>query len=40
MKLHVHDDEKEHVTYSYSFFHFFMVISVMYIMIQLTNWTE
>ena len=39
-KLHVRDDEKTHVTYSYSFFHFLMLLSVLYIMIQLTNWTK
>ena len=32
------DDEKERVTYSYSFFHFLMLISVLYLMMQLTNW--
>ena len=32
------DDEKERVTYSYSFFHFLMMLSVLYFMMQLTNW--
>jgi hypothetical protein len=32
------DDEKERVTYSYSFFHFMMLISTLYVMMQLTNW--
>lgn len=37
-RMHVIDDEKEHVTYSYSFFHFMMVISTLFVMMQLTNW--
>lgn len=39
-KLHHTDDEKERVTYSYSFFHFVMMVSILYFMMQLTNWTE
>ncbi len=38
LQLHHVDDEKERVTYSYSFFHFVMMISVLYFMMQLTNW--
>lgn len=34
------DDEKTHVTYSYSFFHFLMMLAVLYFMMQLTNWGE
>ena len=34
------DDEKEGVTYSYSFFHFLMMLGVLYAMMQLTNWSE
>jgi len=40
VKLHHVDDEKERVTYSYSFFHFVMMISVLYFMMQVTNWGE
>lgn len=32
------DDEKNRVTYSYSFFHFLMMLSILYFMMQLTNW--
>ena len=32
------DDEKEAVTYSYTFFHFMMLLAVLYFMMQLTNW--
>lgn len=39
-RMHSRNDEEEHVTYSYSFFHFLMVISVLYLMMQLTNWAE
>ena len=38
--MHSRNDEEERVTYSYSFFHFLMVISVLYLMMQLTNWAE
>lgn len=38
LKLHHVDDEKERVTYSYSFFHFVMMIAILYFMMQLTNW--
>ena len=34
------DDEDERVTYSYSFFHALMVLSVLYLMMQLTNWAK
>jgi hypothetical protein len=34
------NDEEERVTYSYSFFHFLMLISVLYLMMQLTNWAD
>ncbi|CAI8001226.1 Probable serine incorporator, partial [Geodia barretti] len=34
------DDEKNGVTYSYSLFHFLMLISVLYLMMHLTNWAE
>ena len=34
------DDEKDKVTYSYSFFHFLMLLATLYIMMQLTNWGE
>ena len=40
VQLHHVDDEKERVTYSYSFFHFVMMISILYFMMQLTNWGE
>lgn len=39
-RLQRKDDEKEHVTYSYSFFHFLMMLAVLYFMMQLTNWGE
>ena len=32
------DDEKEKVTYSYTFFHLLMFLATLYIMVQLTNW--
>lgn len=38
--MHASDDEKEAVTYSYSFFHFLMMLAVLYFMMQLTNWGE
>lgn len=34
------NDEKSRVTYSYSFFHFLMMLSVLYFMMQLTNWGD
>ena len=34
------NDEKTRVTYSYSFFHFLMMLSILYFMMQLTNWGE
>lgn len=40
LKLHHVDDEKERVTYSYSFFHFVMTIAILYFMMQLTNWGD
>ena len=39
-RMSSNNDEEERVTYSYSFFHFLMIISVMYLMMQLTNWAE
>lgn len=39
-RMHSRNDEEERVTYSYSFFHFLMVISVLYLMMQLTNWAD
>lgn len=39
-RMTVLNDEKEAVTYSYSFFHFLMMLGVLYIMMQLTNWSE
>ena len=34
----VNDDEEEKATYNYSIFHFLMFISVLYLMMHLTNW--
>lgn len=39
-KLHHVDDEKERVTYSYSLFHFVMMLAILYFMMQLTNWGD
>ena len=39
-RMTVLNDEKEAVTYSYSFFHFLMMLGVLYAMMQLTNWSE
>lgn len=40
LRMTVLNDEKEGVTYSYSFFHFMMMLGVLYAMMQLTNWSE
>ncbi len=40
LQMHSVDDEKTRVTYSYSFFHFLMMLAVLYFMMQLTNWGE
>ena len=34
------DDEKNAVTYSYTFFHFMMMLAVLFFMMQLTNWAK
>lgn len=39
-RMHYSDDEKERVTYSYSFFHFLMLLATLFLMMQLTNWAE
>eukprot|EP00731_Ephydatia_muelleri_P016703 Em0009g1127a len=39
-RMTVLNDEKEAVTYSYSFFHFLMMLGVLYAMMQLTNWSD
>ena len=34
------DDEKGRVQYSYTFFHFVMMTSILFFMMQITNWAE
>lgn len=34
----VYDDEKEHVSYSYSFLHFMFTLASFYVLMTLTNW--
>ncbi|XP_064391329.1 serine incorporator 2-like isoform X2 [Halichondria panicea] len=40
LRLRSVNDEKTRVTYSYSFFHFLMMLAVLYFMMQLTNWGD
>ncbi len=34
------NDEQEELNYNYFFFHFLMVLAILYIMMQFTNWSE